>query len=165
MAGVVTELPGAIDEVTIGGVRVTRRKFQYVRAIGDDEAIIVTPTTGDAVALKRGLIEAPWASIISISASNLSAAVLTPVAPVLNMSLDRGPPDITNNVSEGEIVDVLAGEDRAWPVTFPTSFPEQVRCFPVGTQAAGGRTYWLSFASENAKAATWEFTLQCMEAA
>lgn len=167
MAGIVTELPGSTDEVTKSGIQIIRRKFNYIREIGDDELIVITPTTGSAVDLKRGFIECPWAGLFSISISNIGPSGNSPVSlgPALVMSMDRGPEDITNDSSEGEIVDLLAGEAQTWPASFPTNFPEQVRCYPVGTQAAGARTVWLAFAAENGKASEWEISLQCKEAA
>lgn len=166
MAGVVTLVAGTeIDEIDgATGMHRIRRTFRYIRDVGDDEAILVTPTSGDAETLKKGIIEAPWAGIISIAASNIGITSNQPVAPFLNMSLQKGRDDVTV-VGDGEIVDSLAGEDRAWPVSFGPGDDEQVRSFLIDSQAAGGRTYWMGFASENAKAADWLLTIQLREVA
>lgn len=162
MAGVVTLLDEIDETDLVSRVHLIRRTFRYVRAIEDNEAIIITPTVGDAVNLKKGYIEAPWASVISMSVSNLSVEAITPaLPPFLAMSLNRGPADITTNINEGQAVDVLGGEDRAWPASFPVNNPETVRTFPVSSQASGGRTYFMGFSSKADTAATWELTLQC----
>lgn len=164
MAGVVTLIDEVDDIDLTTGFHFIRREFQYTREIGDDEAILVTPTTGDETNQKKGFIEAPWAGVVSVGASNIGVTTNTPIAPFLNVSLILGPDDISG-VSDGMVIDLLTGEDRNWPVTFNGGDDEQVRCFPVGSQAAGGRTYWLGFVSENAKAADWLLTIQLMEVA
>jgi len=171
MAGVVT-LVSETDTTTKSGVNLIQVEMLYVRAIGDDEAIVVTPTAGqlsdptlDAVNQDKGYIEAPWGGIVSVSMTNEGAAGNDPAAdPLLLMSLSKGPVDLVGGLTDGEVVDALPGEAQTWPVSFPVDL-EQVRCYAAGTQAAGARTLWLLFSSQDGLAATWRIILRVKESA
>lgn len=167
MAGVITFVDNAIDEIdSVTGMHRMRRSFQYVRDAGDDEIILVNPNSGPTADLNKGFFEAPWAGIACLSAQNNSGGIRQPaLPPTLYTALLVGQNDAIT-IADGQLIDTLAGEDRAWPVSWPSAPDNEVlRTFPVGSQAAGGRTYWMCFASPNALAATWIISMQLMEAA
>lgn len=162
MAGTVT-LVEETDKAFHGKVQVIRRKFIYSRLIADDEAVVITPTSGSTKNQQRGYIEAPQSQLVSVQVKNTSVLVNTPIAIFLAMSL-RPPSELVADPFAGQALDTLTGENREWPNNFSTVL-EYVRTYGPNSQSTGGRTWFVGFQAENAKDSSWEFTIQTKEAA